>query len=432
MNNALLPALAPGFAAPARAGGVVIVGAGQAGFQVSASLRDGGYAGPITLLGDESELPYQRPPLSKGYLTDSDESAVVLRGQEFYDKRSICVRPGTRVRALCLDKQQVELADGTRLGYGHLVLATGARPRQIAIPGVDQEGVVMLRTRSDADNLRAHLDQSRRLVIVGAGFIGMEAASWAALHGHHVTVIETADRPLANSVSAETSGYLTDLHRDNGVRILLGAAVSRFCGSDGQLTAVELDNGDMIAADLVLVGVGAVPNVELAASAGLTICDRTGGVLVNQNLRTQDDRVSAIGDCATYPSVHGAGLVRLESVQNAVDHARHVAALLVDGGGEGYRSVPWFWSNQYDAKLQIAGIGDPDNQCVVVGDPENGTFSVLRFGDVGLVAVESVNRPTDHMAARKILAGTQRPTVVQAHADGFQLKSYLRDVQESR
>ncbi|WP_135456079.1 FAD-dependent oxidoreductase [Mycobacterium sp. DL99] len=428
MNNAPLPAHGPGIATSARADSVVIVGAGQAGFQVSASLRDGGYTGPITLIGDESALPYQRPPLSKGYLTDPDDSAVVIRSQEFYDKRSICVRPGTRVRALCLNERQVEFANGTRLGYGHLVLATGARPRPIAIPGADQPGVVMLRTRFDADSLRSHLDRPRRLVIVGAGFIGMEAAAWAALNGHGVTVIETADRPLAHSVSVEMSGYLADLHRSNGVRILLGASVSRIRGRDGRVAAVELGNGDEIAADLVLVGVGAVPNVELAASAGLTICDRTGGVLVNEHLRTCDDHVSAVGDCASYPSVHGAGLVRLESVQNAVDHARHVAALLTNCARQGYRSVPWFWSHQYEVKLQIAGIGRPDNQRVVVGDPANGNFSVLRFDDTELVAVESVNRPTDHMATRKILAGTRRPTVAEAQVDGFQLKSYLSSV----
>ncbi|WP_236794391.1 FAD-dependent oxidoreductase [Amycolatopsis sp. GM8] len=407
---------------------VVVVGTGQAGFQFAASLRDAGHTGPLTLVGDEPGLPYQRPPLSKAYLgATADGSAVLLRTEAFYTSRDIRVRPRTRVSALDTAARRLELSGGERLHYDHLVLATGTRARPLPVPGTDLAGVAVLRTLTDADSLRVALAEPRDVVIIGGGFIGMEVAAAAVVRGHRVTVVESLDRPMARAVAPAISGYLTELHRSHGVRLLLGRAVRELHGSSGAVRSVELDDGEKIDADLVLIGIGALPNTDLAAEAGLGVCPVTGGIEVDEHLRTSDPHISAIGDCASYPSVHAPGPTRLESVQNAVDHARHLAARLTTGVSAGYRSVPWFWTHQYDAKLQIAGLGTPGDDHVLLGDDTSGSFSVLRFSGDRLVAVESVNKPSDHMAARKILApGGRRPEPTDARQDGFELRTFLR------
>ncbi|MER6564036.1 FAD-dependent oxidoreductase [Streptomyces sp. NPDC001027] len=408
---------------------VVVVGAGQGGFQAACSLRDAGHTGRIVVVGDEPGLPYQRPPLSKAYLRDP-HTPVLLRGEDFFTAKRIDLRDGTRVRAIHRSDHTVELADGELLAYDQLVIATGARPRHLPVPGAGLDGVMELRTLPDAEAFRARLAGSRDVVVVGGGFVGMEIAATVSAEGHRVAVVESLDRPMARAVSPEVSIHLAQVHRKHGVQVLMGRAVESVADDGaGGVSAVVLRDGTRLSADVVLVGIGAVPNSELARDAGLAICPVTGGVVVDEHLVTSDPAISAIGDCATYPSVHAELPVRLESVQNAVDHARHVAARMVNGVSARYGKVPWFWSHQYDVKLQIAGLADApsaDDATVVFGDPATGSFSVGRYRGDRLVAVESVNRAADHMAARKVLAEGARPTRAEAQQPGFDLREYLR------
>lgn len=414
----------------ASAGAVVVVGTGQAGFQLAQSLREAGHTGPLTLVGDEPGLPYQRPPLSKDFLLDGVEpDSTLLRGDSFYADRDITVLAGQRVTAIDRTSARVVLRCGDRLRYDHLVLATGTRARTLTVPGSDLDGVLTLRTLADAVSLRRQLARPRAIVIVGAGFVGLEVAAAASRAGHRVTVVEGLDRVLSRVAAPEVSAHVQSVHEAHGCRILLGSGVVAIHPAEhrqGAVGAVELASGETLTADLVLVGVGAEPNSELAAAAGLDVCAATRGVLVDDRLLSSDPRISAIGDCATYPSAHAGGQVRLESVQNAVDHARHVAGRIATGSTGSYAKVPWFWTTQYDMKIQIAGVGGPGDDCLTAGDPASGRFSVLRFNGDGLVAVESVNRAADHMAARRLLDGAGgRPSLREAASPDFELKAYL-------
>lgn len=403
-------------------GPIVIVGGGQAGFQTAASLRESGYSAQLSLVGDESALPYQRPPLSKKYLDGSvDSEAILLRPQSFYDSHDVNLYSGDAVVSIDRDRCRVGLASGRFLEYAHLVLAVGARPVWPSLPGLDLDEVFPLRTLDDAEALRSRFDEPALVVVIGGGFIGMEIAAMAVICGHQVTVIEAADRVMSRVAAPELSSYVTAVHQDHGNTVVLGHPVAALHGRNGRVEAVELDDGQRIPADIVVVGVGVQPNTELAAAAGLAV---DNGIAVNEYLLTCDPRISAIGDCASYPSVHAGNRTRLESVQNAVDHGRYVARLLTGEVVERYASVPWFWTNQFDLRIQTAGIGDPNDERVVRRDPATGLFSVFRFRADALVAVESVNRPADHMAARKVLAGDHRPTPTEVSAPGFDLKAF--------
>ncbi len=381
--------------------GVIVVGSGQGGFQVAASLRDEGYAGPVTLVGDEPGLPYQRPPLSKAFLAGKAQPGQIeLRPASFYAERNISVIAPDSVTAIDRPSQRVALASGASLDYEHLVLATGARARMPAVPGVELQGVRALRSRADAQAILARLQHARRVVIVGAGFIGLEVAVMARQMGLEVRVIEFADRVLKRAVSAPTAGYLVQAQATRGVQFSLETGVTAFTGSEGHVTGVMTTQGECVVADLVVVGVGVEPNVELARAAGLPVQD---GIVVDPHLLTSDPAISAIGDCARYPAAYCATPVRLESVQNAVDQARCVAARLA-GKAEPYARVPWFWSDQGDNRLQIAGVAEIGDSAVLRGDIAAGKFSVLRFRDGRLSAVESINSVADHMEARKLLA----------------------------
>lgn len=381
--------------------GVIVVGSGQGGFQVAASLRDEGYAGPVTLVGDEPGLPYQRPPLSKAFLAGKAQPGQIeLRPAGFYAERNISVIAPDSVTAIDRPSRRVALASGASLDYEHLVLATGARARIPAVPGAQRQGVLALRSRADAEAILARLQQARRVVIVGAGFIGLEVAVMARQMGLEVRVIEFADRVLKRAVSAPTAGYLAQAQASRGVQFSLETGVTAFTGSEGRVTGVMTTHGECVVAELVVVGVGVEPNVELARAAGLPVQD---GIVVDPHLLTSDPAISAIGDCARYPAAYCATPVRLESVQNAVDQARCVAARLA-GKAEPYAKVPWFWSDQGDNRLQIAGVAEIGDSAVLRGDIAAGKFSVLRFRDGRLSAVESVNSVADHMAARKLLA----------------------------
>ncbi|MGC0422731.1 NAD(P)/FAD-dependent oxidoreductase [Embleya sp. AB8] len=398
---------------------VVIVGAGQGGFQVAASLRERGHAGPVVLVGDEPGLPYQRPPLSKNFLLHA-ETQTELRPRSFYERRDIQLRHA-RVDSIDRFGRRVRLADGHTLAYDHLVLATGARNRTPPVEGITLDGVVQVRTRDDAQRLRARLSAATHLAIVGAGFIGMEVAAAGAKRGIATTVVEALHRPMARSVSVATSTHIADLHRAQGTTLRMGRTVVRLDGDGtGAVTGVRLHDGTLVPADLVVVGVGVAPAVELATDAGIDVGD---GIRVDAQLSTSDPHISAIGDCADFPNTHTGTRTRLESIQNAVDQARCLAARLT-GTPAPYTAVPWFWTEQFSTKLQIAGIGQGHDDSTVLGDPATGSFSTLLFKDDLLTAVESVNTPADHTAARRILASDRPLHREETAADGFSLNQW--------
>lgn len=403
---------------------VVIVGTGQGGYQLAASLREEGFSGPITLVGEEPGLPYQRPPLSKAYLTGkTDADGLLLRAAPFYAERGIEILAPEQAVAIDREAHLVQLRSGRALPYGHLVLATGARNRLLPVPGADLDGVFYLRSRQDADLIRARLDGARRVVVVGAGFIGLEFAAVAASLGRDVTVLEALGRPMARALSLPMSEYFQRAHEAAGLKLRFGETVIRITGEDGQATGVETADLDHVPADLVVVGIGVVPNVELAAEAGLAL---ENGIRVDGQLSTADPAISAIGDCVGYPSTFAEGrVVRLESVQNAVDQAKCVAARLA-GKPAPYGAVPWFWSDQGAMKLQMVGLTDGHDHAVLRGDPASGAFSVFCYRGDRLLGVESVNRPADHMIARRLMAKGLNLTPAEAGDVSLDLKAHAQ------
>ena len=404
---------------------VAIVGAGQAGFQVAASLHQDGFAGRVMLIGDEPVLPYQRPPLSKSYLArQSGVDDLWLRPAEFYVKQQIDLVCGDAVTAIDRGRHRLRLASGLEISWDHLVLATGARYRPLPVPGTELDDVLPLRTLADTDVLRQRMDEAREIVVVGAGFIGLEFAAVSIADGAGVHVLEITHHPMGRVVSAQTSRFFTDAHTRWGAKISLGTGVSRILGANGRVTGVETTDGQRLPADLVLICVGVIPNTELADAAGLAV---DNGIVVDQYLATSDPAISAIGDCAYFPTPFAPGRVRLESVQNAVDQGRCVAARLA-GRPQTYEKVPWFWSDQGDLKLQIAGITAGHDLAVVRGDPADGHFSVFCFRGGRLIGVESVNRTPDHVAARRLLAGEPGLSAEQAADGGYDLRAHARSL----
>jgi 3-phenylpropionate/trans-cinnamate dioxygenase ferredoxin reductase subunit len=398
---------------------IVIAGAGHAGVLLAEALRRGGCTTPIVLVGDEPGLPHERPPLSKAYLVDGGLD-IALRPADFYTDHGIDLITGRRVLVLRRGERTVELDDGTRLDYAHLVFATGARCRQLDVPGAGLRGVHTLRTRADADRLRAGLLPGARVVLIGAGFIGLEIASAAVAAGCATTVVEVADRVMGRAVSPAISAHATELHERAGTRIRLRTGAVQLLGSHGEVRGVETTDGGFVPADLVIVGIGVVPNVAAARTGGLEIA---GGIVVDEYLRTSDAAISAIGDCAVFPI--GTRRVRLESVQNAADQARCVAARLT-GTSTPYRDLPWFWSHQGGMKLQIAGLLPAgDGRRIVRGDPASGRFSVLTYHDGELACVESVNSPADHIAARRLLAARTTPDPATAADPSVALRDLI-------
>lgn len=386
--------------------GVVVVGGGQAGFSVVSTLRGAGYDSPVTLFTDEHHLPYQRPPLSKKAHTEPDDVRVGLVPESFYRERDIDLRLGEDVVAVDTAARVVVTGTGTRVPYAHLVLATGARNRRLPVPGAQLDGVHALRSLDDALAIGRALTTARDVVVVGGGFIGLELAQVAGARGARVTVVELADRLLSRAVSPQLQEHLRERHERSGVRILTGTAVRAIEG-DGRVRRVVTDDA-ALPADLVVYGIGAVPRDELARDAGLAVDD---GVIVDERLRSiTDPWVSAVGDCARHPHPHADGLVRLESVQNAIDQGALVGRRICGSPGP-YESLPWFWSDQGDIKLQIAGLRtSTDDMRVVPGDsPER--LAAYAFRDDRLVAVETLNWPAEHLAARRLL---ERHTPVSA------------------
>lgn len=400
---------------------IVIAGAGQAGYQTAASLRQEGYEGRITLIGDEPGLPYQRPPLSKAYLLGKVQAgALRFRQAEWYEQNRV-ERVEAPITAIHRTAHSVTLADSRTLPYDHLVLALGARNRVPAVPGITLDGVFGIRTLADADALSPRLAEIKRVVVIGAGFIGLEFAAVAAARGIQVDVLEIGARPMARALSEPMSAAFDAAHRGWGVRLHYGQALESVLGVDGCVSGVRTTSGEEMAADLVVYGIGVLPNAELASKAGLTV---DNGVRVDALLQTEDPAISALGDLVNFPSPWAAHPIRLESVQNAVDQARAVAARLAGKPAAPYTALPWFWTDQAELKLQIAGLSEGFDTLVLLGDAAARQFSVLCFRSGKLIAVESCNRPADHMAARKLLARHSELSVTQAADASFDLKAF--------
>ena len=401
--------------------GTVIVGAGHAGFQLAASLRQQGYGERIALINDEAHLPYQRPPLSKAYLKGAGGAATLMfRPDKFYREQNIELI-ADRAHVIDRSTRRLVLASGAQLDYGHLVLATGARNRLLDIPNASLEAVRYLRTLDESEALRQRIASGQRVVVIGAGFIGLEFAATARAKGLEVDVLELGTRVMARAVTAEISEFFQARHRAAGIRLHFGVQATSIEAANGRVTGVSLSDGRHLPADLVVVGVGVLPNTELAAEAGLAVA---AGIIVDENLRTSDPDISAIGDCAVFASPRFGGSLRLESVQNASDQARCVAERLT-GEAKPYDGLPWFWSDQGPDKLQIAGLTTGYDRVVLRGDPAQAAFSAFCYKAGRLLGVESVNRAGDHVFGRKILGLNRSIEPEQAADPDFDLKSAL-------
>ena len=407
--------------------GVVIVGAGHAGVQAAASLREDGYDGPVILIGDENELPYHKPPLSKTFIKDAEAKPQPLRGEAFYTGNTIDYRPGMRIDRIDAGGRCLEISGGGALAFDHLILATGSRPRTLPLPGSDLSGVLSLRSLADARLIRDLSAQSEDVVILGGGFIGLEIAATLRAAGRTVTVVEAVDRLLGRAVAPVVASHVRQRLEATGVRILTGTSISRLEGENGHVVAAITSSGERLPARMVIVGIGAVPNVELAQDAGLTIAN---GIRVDHHMRSSVPEILAIGDAASYRHWFTGGDVRLESVQNATDQAR-LAARTITGHADAYSAVPWFWSDIGDMKLQMVGLTAGGDSHVVLGDLPDNKFSIYHYAGDRLLGIESVNRPGDHMLGRKMLGAGFSPTpeTVAMGPDG--LKAALAAFQEN-
>ncbi len=389
---------------------IIIIGGGHAGAQAAASLRSDGFDGKVTLVSAEREIPYHRPPLSKGFIKAELDELQELRPAAFYEKNAVDLVLGAEVTAIDRDASRIRIG-GDSLPYDGLVLATGARVRVPPVPGVDLENVFLLRTAGDARRLKQRFAIAKDVVVVGGGFIGLELAATARLLGKTVTVLEAAPRLMGRVVAPAISSYFLDLHRAMGTTVRLETPVHGIIGENGRAVAVETLSGERIPADTVIIGVGVVPNVELAEAAGLAI---SNGIVVDEAMRTSDPNIVAAGDAVSFHHWALGRPVRLESVQNAVDQAKTGVATLL-GKAEPYRAVPWFWSDQGDAKLQMVGLSNDADSSVLRGRPEDGSFSVFHYRGDQLVAIDSVNRAADHMLGRRMLgSGFQLDKAVAA------------------
>lgn len=401
--------------------GTLIIGGGQAGLSAAAELRKRKYEGPVTILAGEDATPYQRPPLSKAYLSgEMPLERLWLKPEAWFEKADVTVRTGVRAAAIDRSAADVITETGERLGYEHLILATGGEARRIPLPGAELPGVFVLRTLAEADVLSEALKSARRLVIIGAGYIGLEVAASARKRGLDVTVLEAAERPMARTASALLSGWFGAIHRGYGVDLQVSAPVEAITG-DARATGVRLAGGDEIEADLVLVAAGLTPNVDLAEAAGLA-CD--DGVLVDQSARTEDQRIYACGDVARFELKRYDTTLRLESVQNAIDQAKAAAAAIC-GDPQTYDPVPWFWSDQYELKLQIAGLIEGADKMVRRGDPEEGKFALFHLKGGVLIAVEAVNSAPEYMAGQRMIANGARPDPERLRDTSVAMRDFL-------
>ncbi|HZF30451.1 MAG TPA: FAD-dependent oxidoreductase [Gammaproteobacteria bacterium] len=387
----------------------VIVGGGQAASQAVQTLRQQGFAGNLTLIGDEPHLPYQRPPLSKKYLAgELPRERLFLRHAAFYAEKGVTLELGRRATELDLAGHIVRLDDGRTLAYDRLLLATGSAVRTLVIPGADLPGVHYLRTIADVDAIAARLAPNARVLLVGAGYIGLEVAAVVAQRGFAVTVVEALERAMARTVAPQVSEFYDRRHREHGVALNYGAAVRAFHGTGG-VSAVELADGRRLDCDVAIVGIGVVPNIAVAHAAGLA-CDN--GIVVDAHARTADEHVFAAGDCTNQPLGTLGRRVRLESVPNAIHQAK-VAASGMLGAPTTYSEVPWFWSDQYDLKLQIAGLSTGYDEVAIRPGATSHSFAAYYLAGGRVIAVDAVNSPHDFMNGKKLVAAGAAVTAAE-------------------
>ena len=400
---------------------MVIVGAGQAGLQIAESLRSEGWEGGILLLGDEANPPYHRPPLSKAYLLgEASDAQLTIRGAEVFARKGIELINGARVTAIDRTARRVTLEDGRGFDYEGLALATGSRARPLPVPGAELANVFPLRTLEDCHRIAAGLASAQRVAVIGGGFIGLEFAAVARKKDKQVVVFEAAERLMPRVVTPLISDFYAGLHERHGATVLLGAKVAALVGHDGRVAAVRTADGIEHPADLVVFGIGILPNLELASAAGLE-CE--GGIVVDACSRSSDPHIVAAGDC-TAVRLADCSLRRLESVQNAVEQAKAAAAALL-GKDKPFTAAPWFWSDQYDIKLQMVGLSAGQERIVVRGSVAEEKFSAFYYRDGKLIGIDSANRPQDHMTGRKLLGQGVSPTPEQVADTDFNLGSLL-------
>lgn len=379
---------------------IVIAGAGHAAGQLVATLKQQKFAGQIVLVGDEPYLPYQRPPLSKKFLSgDLDAERLYVKPESFYADTQIETRLNCSISTLDRESRVLITESGDTIGYDKLVLALGSRVRKLSIDGADLNGVHYLRSIADVDAIRAELGERKKAVIIGAGYIGLEVAAVLRQLGVEVTVIEMAERVMSRVVSPEISDFYQIEHANHGVKLRLSTGITAFHG-ESRVSAVETADGEMLAADFVVVGVGVLPNTELATAAGLQV---ENGIVVDDQCQTSDPDIYAVGDCTAHPNAIYERRLRLESVQNALEQAR-TAASNICGKEAHYTEVPWFWSDQYDLKLQIAGLSTGYDEVVIRGNPADRAFACLYLRDGKLIATDAVNSPRDFVQSKAIIA----------------------------
>jgi 3-phenylpropionate/trans-cinnamate dioxygenase ferredoxin reductase subunit len=380
---------------------VVIAGAGHAAGQAVASLKQHKFGGRIILVGDEPYLPYQRPPLSKRFLAgEMPAERLFVKPPSFYEDDRIEVHLDTRVTGIDRDTRTISTANGRSFDYDNLILATGSRARKLPVEGATLAGIHYLRSIADVDAIRAEVRDGRRLVIIGAGYIGLEVAAVCCKLGLDVTVVEMADRVMSRVVSEQVSAFYAAQHQVHGVKLRLSTGLREFAGSDGRVEAVVTADGLAIGCDFAIVGVGILPNVELAKNAGLEI---DNGIVVNEHCVTSDPDIYAVGDCTSHPNAIYGRRIRLESVHNALEQAK-TAADNICGVETRYDQVPWFWSDQYDLKLQIAGLSQGYDEVVLRGDMSRKSFACSYLANGVLLAVDAVNSPREFMQAKALIA----------------------------
>jgi 3-phenylpropionate/trans-cinnamate dioxygenase ferredoxin reductase component len=403
-------------------GGVVIVGAGQAGGDVTGCLRSAGYTGPITLIGDEAYAPYKRPPLSKTFLSgEATLESLYLKSTAAYEKQTIDCRFGTGVEYIDRDTKTVRLFDGTTVSYEHLILATGGRARRLSLPGADHPNVHYVRTIDDILKLKAQFHAGANLVIIGGGYIGLEAAAVGRKKDLKVTLVEALPRVLARVAVPELSAFYERVHRGHGVDIRTGVGVHAFEG-DALVSTVVLADGTRMPADIVIVGIGLIPNTELAEASGLQV---SNGIVVDQYTRTTDPNIYAIGDCSNHLNEFYPGKrLRLESVPNATEQAR-VCAAAICGKPVAYSALPWFWSDQYNLKLQMVGLSEGYDQFIVRGDMNGESFAVFYLREGVVISADCVSRAADFMTAKRLVTDRVKPSPAALADESVPLKSLL-------
>ena len=401
---------------------VVIVGAGHGAGQLVSTLLQKRYIGQITLIGEEPWYPYQRPPLSKKYLkSELSAERLFVKPKNFYSQAHVNTILNTRVTAIDRIKKLAVLSSGETIPYTKLVLATGSRPRLLDIPGIGLNGIHYLRNIHDADQIRTRMSAGKSMVVIGAGYIGLEVASVAVEQGLNVSVIEMQDRVMSRVVSPALSDFYRQIHFKNGVNLLFNTSAKAFSGRD-KVDTIFLSSGEPLPADIVVIGIGILPNTELAAECGI---ETSNGIVVDEYCRTSDPNIYAIGDCTFHPNALLGYKLRLESVHNALEQAK-TAANNICGETSAYAEIPWFWSDQYDLKLQICGLSTGYDQTVIRGDPDNNAFSCIYLRDKTIISIDAINRPRDFIQSKTLIAQKAQINLAKLADEEIQLKDMMR------